>query len=275
MTNVVSPIQRRVIQIADPSNPNPRRTSEAEPTIGAARSFEGTTEDVRDGNLDQLWRRHGDQLRRRARTRLRQYGLSGQTESMDICNDVMLDLSRRRPDITDEGELLRYILRAIDHQVIDTFRMLARQCRDFRRTHSIDEPNSGWRGGGSSAKIGPVGYVRKDARRRRQSIVGSSTPSGVAMRKEILVRVRQQLGGDHAMAVDAMLEGRDWAEIGSLMNVPPDTIRMRVRRAIDRVRTEFESRCGGLPAEMSRETDADGAHVDAAANEHHRRPREG
>ena len=45
--------------------------------------------------LDAVWRQFGDQLRRRARTRLRQYGLTGQAESMDICNDVMADMTQR------------------------------------------------------------------------------------------------------------------------------------------------------------------------------------
>ncbi len=76
--------------------------------------------------LESVWIRFGDQLRRRARTRLRQYGLSGQAESMDICNDVMADMTRRhanQPVTPDDA--LAYLLRAIDNQVLDTFRTLA------------------------------------------------------------------------------------------------------------------------------------------------------
>ncbi len=92
---------------------------------------EGSHADSRPQSLDEVWLRYGEQLRRRARTRLRQYGLSDQAESMDICNDVMADIMRR----TNEGhvnveDLMGYILRAIDNQVLDTFRTLARQCRD-------------------------------------------------------------------------------------------------------------------------------------------------
>ncbi len=89
-------------------------------------------------SLASIWTRFEDQLRRRARTRLRQYGLAGQAESMDICNDVMADLTRRfrDQDITSD-DVLAYILKAIDNQVLDTFRMLARQCRDFRRNENV------------------------------------------------------------------------------------------------------------------------------------------
>ena len=84
--------------------------------------------------LDVVWRRFGEQLRRRARTRLRQYGLAGQTESMDICNDVMADLAKQNhADGVNPEDLVGYIMTAIDNQVLDTFRTLARQCRDFRR----------------------------------------------------------------------------------------------------------------------------------------------
>ncbi len=84
--------------------------------------------------LDVVWQKFGAQFRRRARTRLRQYGLTGQTESMDICNDVMVDLARQVDTRgLDADDVLAYIMRAIDNQVMDTFRTLARHCRDFRR----------------------------------------------------------------------------------------------------------------------------------------------
>ncbi len=165
-------------------------------------------------SIEEVWHRYGDQLRRRARTRLRQYGLSGQAESMDICNDVMADLVRRSSRTTEPAgieDMMGYILRAIDNQVLDTFRTLARQCRDFRR---VD---------GTSIEEMPLGTT-------------TLTPSQIAIRQEVLDRVRRLLGPDDALAVDMMLENRDWKEIGSLLGIEPDAARMRVRRAIDRVR---------------------------------------
>lgn len=178
--------------------------------------------EMSDGNsaqpLDAVWHRFGDQLRRRARTRLRQYGLTGQAESMDICNDVMADMARQYGDrgVTPE-DVLAYVLRAIDNQVLDTFRTLARQCRDFRRN-----------------ELTPVDDM----------IVANRevTPSQIALRREVLARIRSMLTEADAKAIDMMLENRDWNEIGRALGLKADTARMRVRRALDRVRREI--RCG-------------------------------
>lgn len=165
--------------------------------------------------LEAVWHRFGDQLRRRARTRLRQYGLSGQAESMDICNDVMADLTRRYGDqgITPD-DVLAYIMRAIDNQVMDTFRTLARQCRDFRRN-----------------EMTPI----EDMMVANREVA----PSQVALRREVVSKIRAMLSEEDAKAVDMMLENRDWAEIGQLLGLKPDAARMRVRRAIERVRKEI------------------------------------
>ena len=127
-------------------------------------------EDAKDKSLDVLWREFGPQFRRRARTRLRQYGLTGQTESMDICNDVMADLAgRSNGQPLNADDVLAYIMRAIDNQVLDTFRTLARHCRDFRR----NDPT-------------PVEDIKV--------IQQASSPSQVALRREMINRVRAVLG---------------------------------------------------------------------------------
>lgn len=166
-------------------------------------------------SLDDVWQTFGSQLRRRARTRLRQYGLTGQTESMDICNEVMVDLARRSDaDQLTADDVLSYILRAIDNEVVDTFRTLARHCRDFRRNESAPVEEFKLRG-------------------------EQTSPSQIALRREVADRVRSILGESDAIAIDMMLENRDWNEIGERLGVKPDTARMRVRRALERARTEI------------------------------------
>jgi RNA polymerase sigma factor (sigma-70 family) len=193
-------------------------------------------------SIEDVWVRYGEQLRRRARTRLRQYGLSGQAESMDICNDVMADLIRRNREpnsstaevnrVIGVEDMMGYILRAIDNQVLDTFRTLARQCRDFRRVDN------------TSVEQMPLGTQ-------------TPTPSQIAIRHEVLQRVRSLLGPDDAKAVDMMLENRDWKEIGNKLGVEPDTARMRIRRALDRIRSRVgisdddSSNSGSKPSELS------------------------
>jgi RNA polymerase sigma factor (sigma-70 family) len=134
---------------------------------------------------------------------------------MDICNDVMADLTRRYGDkgVTPD-DVLAYIMRAIDNQVLDTFRTLARQCRDFRRT-----------------EMTPVDDMTVANR--------EVTPSQVALRREVVTKIREMLSEEDAKAVDMMLENRDWAEIGELLGLKPDTARMRVRRALERVRKDI------------------------------------
>ena len=166
-------------------------------------------------SLNEVWQTFGNQLRRRARTRLRQYGLTGQTESMDICNEVMVDLAKRSDsDRLTADDILSYIMRAIDNEVIDTFRTLARRCRDFRR----NDPT-------------PI-----DEFKIREQL---ASPSQIALRKEVADRVRAILGDHDAIAIDMMLAGHDWTEIGDRLQVKPDAARMRVRRALDRARLEI------------------------------------
>lgn len=180
----------------------------------------GTTDNAdHPCSLDTVWRQFGSQFRRRARTRLRQYGLTGQTESMDICNDVMADLAKRHENqggdrVVEADDVLSYIMRAIDNQVLDTFRTLARQCRDFRRND-----------------LTPVEDLRVQAK--------ATTPSQVAIHKEVVTRIRVLLGEDDARIVDMMLENRSWKEIGDMLNVQPDAARMRVRRALDRIKKDI------------------------------------
>ncbi|OYP34893.1 RNA polymerase sigma factor [Rhodopirellula sp. MGV] len=173
------------------------------------------TSESAPASLDDVWKTFGNQLRRRARTRLRQYGLTGQTESMDICNEVMVDLARRSDaDQLTAEDILSYILRAIDNEVVDTFRTLARHCRDFRRNETT-----------------PVEEIKL---RTEQT-----SPSQVALRREVADRVRTILGEQDAIAVDMMLENRDWNEIGERLGIKSDTARMRVRRALQKVRDEI------------------------------------
>jgi len=90
--------------------------------------------------------------------------------------------------------------------LVDTFRTLARHCRDFRRNEGV-----------------PIEDIKLRGK--------ETTPSQVALRKEVADRVRAILGETDAVAIDMMLENRDWAEIGEQLGVKADAARMRVRPA--------------------------------------------
>ena len=56
------------------------------------------------------------------------------------------------------------------------------------------------------------------------------------------------LNEQDALAVGMMLENRDWNEIGQAVGLRADTVRMRVRRALDRIRKEIGVHEGDLDA---------------------------
>ena len=68
---------------------------------------------------------------------------------------------------------------------------------------------------------------------------GESTPSQIALRREVLETIRAKLSKEDANAVDMMLENRDWNEIGAALGINADTARMRIKRAIQRIREDL------------------------------------
>ena len=172
-------------------------------------------ERIRQGFPDataEIWNYFGDDLRRRARTRLRQYGIAGETESMDICNAVLLDMIRNNESRLERPEdVVFYLLRAIDNQVRDTFRQLTRQRRDFRRL---------------------------DARPVESHEVSASdkSPSSVMMRREVLSQIAAQLDVNDRPMIQMLLDNCGWEEIGRKLGIEPDTARMRFNRATAKVK---------------------------------------
>ena len=79
-------------------------------------------------------------------------------------------------------------------------------------------------------------HIFKMRQERANSLV---TPSQIALRREVLTRIRSMLGEQDAKAIDMMLENRGWIEIGEELGMKPDTARMRVRRALERVRNDI------------------------------------
>ncbi|MFK7821797.1 MAG: RNA polymerase sigma factor [Planctomycetaceae bacterium] len=176
------------------------------------------SERLRNGDstaVAEIWDFCGNELRRRARTRLRQYGVVGQAESMDICNAVLLDLVRKEGiNIRNPNDLVRYVSRAIDHQVLDLLKSLTRNRRDIRR-------NAG----------GPV----EDHNVTNED----STPSVVMMRDEVLNAFREELGDNGQQILSLYLANCGWKEIGERLNMAPDAARMRWSRAVQSLRDRY------------------------------------
>ena len=103
----------------------------------------------------------------------------GHTDSMDICNAVLLDLvKQKRIEIKNPLDLMKYIRRAIDNQVRDEFKRLTRARRDVRRNEAF-----------------PVENHRLENE--------NSSPSHIMIRNEIFERLIRQLGKDGKQLVFA------------------------------------------------------------------------
>lgn len=165
--------------------------------------------------LSEIWNQLGPDLRRRARTRLRQYGIAGSAESMDICNSVLLDFLRRgKLELKEPLDLVRYIRAAVDNQVRDVMRRLASQKRDIRRNEKrpVDEMD-----------------VQDNL----------SSPSFCMIRSEILQRVSAELGDLGPSIVEMYLNQSTWVEVGAALGISADTARVKWNRAVQSVRASL------------------------------------
>ena len=165
--------------------------------------------------VEAIWDSFGPDLRRRARTRLRQYGMLGHTEAMDICNAVLLDLVKQvKIRINNPKDLMKYIRRAIDNQVRDEFKMLTRQRRDIRRN-----------------EMQPV--------EQHNLHMDRSSPSQIMIRNEIFERIIRHLGPGGDELLSLVMQEFSWEEIGRRMRSKPDTVRMRWKRAVKAIQLQM------------------------------------
>lgn len=196
---------------------DPQHTDQEKHATEEAR-LRALSDRLRDGDstaVAEIWDLCGNELRRRARTRLRQYGVTGQAESMDICNAVLLELVRKEEiKIRNPGDLIRYVGRAIDNQVLDLLKTLTRSRRDIRRV---------------------AGSPVEDHNVSNQD----STPSAMLMRDEVLDRFRSELGPDGHKMLSLYLANCGWKEIGERLGIGPDAARMRWNRAVDALRDRY------------------------------------
>ena len=192
----------------------------AQPADGTSPQLTALADRLRNGDttaVAEIWDLYGSELRRRARTRLRQYGVTGQAESMDICNAVLLELVRKGEiQIRNPGDLVRYVGRAIDNQVLDLLKTLTRSRRDIRRVAGspVEEHN-----------------VSEEL----------ASPSTFMMRDEILDSFCEELGENGRRMMALYLANCGWKEIGEKLKIAPDTARMRWTRAVQALRERYDN----------------------------------
>ena len=135
---------------------------------------------------------------------------------MDICNAVLLELVQQQDiRIRNPGDLVRYVSRAIDHQVLDLIKGFTRDRRDIRRLapNPVEEHNV------SNADV---------------------TPSSILIRNELLECIRRELGADGQKMLKLYLDNHSWKEIGEQLQMAPDAARMRWTRAVQSLRDRHD-----------------------------------
>lgn len=186
--------------------------------------FANLVECLQQGNkkaVEEIWKAFGPDLQRRARTRLRQYGMLGHTDSMDICNAVLMDLVKQTNfKIQNPMDLMKYVRRAIDNQVKDEFKSLTRARRDIRRNENLP--------------------VENHALHNNQT-----SPSQIMVRNEIFERVIRQLGNDGEQILQLVMQEHSWEEIGKRINTSADAVRMKWNRSLKSVRSHLFSESKG------------------------------
>lgn len=171
---------------------------------------------VRAGDEDaaaELVARYGDHIRRIARVRLQGNAVRRLVESSDICQSVMANffqqLSEGQYELDTPEQLLSLLATMARNQVLKKIAFHQAHRRDLRRLVEAD---------------------RADA----QFAASDDSPSAVLAGEELMENFRERLSDDEKRLFDDRVAGRSWNEIAIEMNVPPDRIRKRLTRAVQR-----------------------------------------
>jgi RNA polymerase sigma-70 factor (ECF subfamily) len=172
---------------------------------------------VRAGDADaaaRLVREFEPAIRRFVRVRLADARLRRVLDSMDICQSVMANFFVRVAAGQFDLEQPRQLLR-----------LLATMARNRLLNHARDEL-----------------AARRDRRRQEdnsntldQAADPGASPSRIAMGKELLERVEQQLDPQERLLLQRRLEGHEWQQIAAEMKASPEALRKKLARALDRI----------------------------------------
>jgi RNA polymerase sigma factor (sigma-70 family) len=179
---------------------------------------------VRGGDAaaaEELVRTYEPEVRRAIRVRLTDARLRRLFDSIDICQSVLAGFFVRTAagqfDIETPQELLRLLVTMARNRVIDLARRSQADRRDGRREVSLNVQD------GQS----PQFATREPG------------PGSVLVSRELIEQVRNRLTADELRLMEQRSEGLNWNEIAATMGDQPNTVRMRLTRALDRVAAEL------------------------------------
>ena len=177
---------------------------------------------VRSGDptaAEELVRIYEPELRRAIRVRLTDTRLRRLVDSIDICQSVLAGFFVRTAagqyDLQTPQELLSLLVTMARNRVID--------CVRHSQAHR------------------PVGFRDVSLAEQNGNQIPSSQPgpASVLVNRDLLEQVRNRLTSAEVRLMEQRAEGLNWNEIAAATDESPNTVRMRLTRALDRVAEEL------------------------------------
>lgn len=166
----------------------------------------------------ELVRRYEPAIRLAVHVRLTDPALRRFLDSMDICQSVLLSFFVRAAsgqyDLETPEQLLRLLTTMARHKLINQAQKQRAARRDYRRLQS-------------------------DLSGGNDPVDSRSDPSQVAAHRELLQELRCRLTAEERQLADQRSLGCSWKEIAAEVGGQPNTLRMRLTRALDRVTQEL------------------------------------
>jgi RNA polymerase sigma-70 factor (ECF subfamily) len=195
---------------------------------GEERGFAELILRVRSGDeraARELVRRYEPTIRRAVRVRLRDPRLRRLIESVDICQSVFASFFVRSAlgqyDLKSPDQLLRLLTTIARNKLACHARRELAGCRDLRR-------------------INP-GAVLEDCP------APGSSPSRQLAARELIQEARRRMTPEEQQILERREQGLGWGEIAAELGGRPDTLRIRLARAVARITRQLG--CDGGPDE--------------------------
>src|SRR5262249_15186395 len=152
-------------------------------------------------------------IRRAVRLRLRAPHLRRLVDSLDICQSVLLNFFVRAAAGQFELDRPEQLLKLLATMARNKLSTLAHHERAERRDHRRTVGNAA----------------------EHQLRASGASPSQQLAAKELLQETRRRLAPDERQLLELREQGREWAEIATLVGGSPEALRKKLTRAIDRV----------------------------------------
>jgi RNA polymerase sigma-70 factor (ECF subfamily) len=168
---------------------------------------------------EELVRRYEPMIRREVRLHLEDPRLARLFDSVDVCQSVLASFFLRAAagqyDLETPPQLVNLLVEMARRKLALAARRQYRQRRDVRR----------------------VSRFAADAVDR--AIAAGPEPGEIVAGEELLQRFRQRLSAEERQLAEWRSEGVAWAEIAGRLGGTPDSRRLQLLRAVDRVTREL------------------------------------